>query len=98
MAKSADQQLSPSKTLAAKVIYAALKIVKDNGGELPGREVVSQVEQQTDLDDWAKERYDPHHLASEEPLSASSLNQLLRLGTESDLLRQQVFFRLILGI
>jgi restriction system protein len=58
MAKDADQQLSPSKALGSKVIYAALKIVKDNGGELSGREVVSQVEQQVDLDDWAKERYE----------------------------------------
>jgi hypothetical protein len=36
-------ELSKSKKLAAKVVYAALKLLKENGGELSGREVIEKV-------------------------------------------------------
>jgi hypothetical protein len=35
--------LSPSEQTAAKTIFAAFKVLKKAGGELPGREVVKQV-------------------------------------------------------
>ncbi len=50
--------LSKSRALAAKVIYAALQTLKDNGGELNGRDVVEKVGQQIELDDWAKSKYE----------------------------------------
>jgi restriction system protein len=53
-----NYELSKSKKLAAKVIYAALKALKENGGELSGREVIEKVGQNVQLDDWAKERYE----------------------------------------
>lgn len=51
-------QLSRSRQLAAKVIYAALQILKENGGQAAGRDVIAQVEKRVELDDWAKETYE----------------------------------------
>ncbi len=50
--------MSRSQDLAAKVIFAAMQILKENGGELPGKEVIAQVEQKVDFDQWAKEKYE----------------------------------------
>lgn len=52
------QNLSRSHQLAAKVMYAALKILQEKGGEAPGREIIAEVEKRVDLDDWAKEVYE----------------------------------------
>jgi restriction system protein len=49
--------LSPSRALAAKVIFAGLSILKENGKELPMRDLVQMIEKRVDLDDWAIERY-----------------------------------------
>jgi hypothetical protein len=51
-------QLSKSKALAVKVIFASLNILKEKGGELSGREVIDEVEKRVELDHWAKERYE----------------------------------------
>ena len=51
-------KLSKSRELAAKVIYAALQILKERGGESPGREVLAEVEKRVTLDEWAKAKYD----------------------------------------
>ncbi len=51
-------QLSKSKALAVKVIFASLNILKERGGELSGREVIDEVERRVELDQWAKERYE----------------------------------------
>ncbi len=51
-------QLSKSKALAVKVIFASLNIIKERGGELSGREVIDEVERRVELDQWAKERYE----------------------------------------
>src|SRR5205085_5340421 len=53
-----DGKLSKSRALAAKVIYAALIILKEKGGELSGREVIDEVEKRVQLDEWARERYE----------------------------------------
>lgn len=52
------RKLSRSKELGAKVIYAALQILNERGGEAPGREVIAEVEKRVTLDDWAKETYE----------------------------------------
>jgi len=49
---------SRSLALASKVIFAAFEILKKNSGELNGREVINQVEQRVDLDEWARSKYD----------------------------------------
>jgi predicted Mrr-cat superfamily restriction endonuclease len=50
------KKLSKSRSLAAKVIYAAFQILKENGGELNGREVIKQVGEKIELDEWAKSK------------------------------------------
>jgi len=52
------KQLSQSRRLAAKLIYNALRILKDAGGELSGREVMQNIENSIELDAYAKERYE----------------------------------------
>lgn len=49
--------LSSSKRTAAKTIFAALEILKENDGELPGKEIISEIPSKIDLNDWEKERY-----------------------------------------
>ncbi len=54
----AKNKLSPSRELASKVIFAALQILSEKGGQAPGREVLSEVENRVHLDDWAKAKYE----------------------------------------
>ena len=54
----ASQKLSRSRELAAKVIFAALQILKEKGGEAPGRTVLAEVGKRVPLDDWARETYE----------------------------------------
>jgi restriction system protein len=56
----AEKELSRSRKLAAKTLYAALVVLKDHQGELPGRTVMSKVEKRIgdQLDEWATERYE----------------------------------------
>jgi len=54
----AKEKLSRSRELASRVIFAALQILKEKGGEAPGREVVAEVEKRVQLDDWAKAIYE----------------------------------------
>lgn len=53
-----DRQLPPSRALAAKLIHAALSILRDNGKEMPMRDLMAKVEKTVKLDDWARERYE----------------------------------------
>lgn len=53
-----EKKLPRSKALAAKVLYAALSILRDSGKEMPMRDLMSRVEQEVDLDNWDKERYE----------------------------------------
>ena len=46
--------MSRAKDLATKVVFAAMQILKEKGGQAPGREVVAEVENRVQLDDWAK--------------------------------------------
>ena len=52
------KELSRSRALAAKVMYSALSILRDNGKEMPMRELMSRVEQNVELDAWDKDRYE----------------------------------------
>jgi len=55
---STQKKLSSSRALAAKLTYSALSILRDNGKEMAMRELMSNVEKDVKLDDWAKERYE----------------------------------------
>src|SRR5438105_2583015 len=54
----AKDKLSRSRELAVKVIFAALQILKEKGGQAPGRDVVAEVEKRVPLDEWAKATYE----------------------------------------
>ncbi len=53
-----DKKLARSRALAAKLIHAALSILRNNGKEMPMRDLMAKVEKQVHLDDWAKARYE----------------------------------------
>src|SRR5437016_5497780 len=53
-----EAKLSKSRALAVSVIYTALTILKEKGGELSGREVIEEVGKRVELDEWAKARYE----------------------------------------
>lgn len=54
----AKDKLSRSRELAAKVIFAALQILKEKGGQAPGRDVIAEVEKRVPLNEWARATYE----------------------------------------
>ncbi len=54
----AEKELSRSHSLKARLIFAAFNILKKNGGELNGRELMDIIGNEVDLDDWARHRYE----------------------------------------
>jgi restriction system protein len=56
----ANSEIQPQKVrpLAARLIFAALKILKENGGEMRGRQVVEEVEKRVQLGEWETHRYE----------------------------------------
>jgi len=54
----AKDKLGPSRELAAKVIFAALQILKEKGGQAPGRDVIAEIEKRVPLDEWARATYE----------------------------------------
>jgi restriction system protein len=52
------KKVAPTRALAARVIYAGLSILRDNGKELPVRDLMEKIEKTVSLDAWAKERYE----------------------------------------
>ncbi|MBK6796467.1 MAG: restriction endonuclease [Acidobacteria bacterium] len=54
----AKDKLSKSRELATKIIFAALQILKEKGGQAPGRDVIAAVEKRVALDEWAKATYE----------------------------------------
>jgi len=53
-----DQKLAPSKELASRVVYEAMKVLSENGGEMRGSELIQRVEGRLELDDWARGVYE----------------------------------------
>jgi restriction system protein len=51
-------QRSTSKEIAVKVIFAAFQILKEKGGEAPGREVIKEIDSRVELDSWARQTYE----------------------------------------
>lgn len=52
------EELSPSRRVAAKTVYAALKILKEAGGQLPGKQVVDKIRETVQFDEWEKKQYE----------------------------------------
>jgi restriction system protein len=53
-----QKNVSRSRSLAKKLIFNAFLILKENGKEMHGKELINLLEKRVDLDDWAKERYE----------------------------------------
>jgi len=49
---------SKSKIIAEKTIFAAFNILKENNGELRGKEVVEKIRETVDFNDYEKHRYE----------------------------------------
>jgi restriction system protein len=56
----ANNEIQPQKVrpLAARLIFAALKILKESGGEMRGKQVLEEVEKRVQLGEWEKHRYE----------------------------------------
>lgn len=53
-----NKAISRSEALATKLMYAALSILKENGKEMPIKELMDKVKNSIELDDWAKSVYE----------------------------------------
>src|SRR6266404_7266148 len=51
-------KIAKSKLLSPRLIYTAMTILQEMGGELSAREVIEEVESRVQLDDWAKHRHE----------------------------------------
>lgn len=52
-----SKELSRSDALASKILYAAMRVLRDNNGELPARRVLEEVEKITIFNDWEKDAH-----------------------------------------
>jgi len=52
------KEKSKSKIIAEKTIYATFNILKENGGELRGKDVVDKIRESVDFNDYEKHRYE----------------------------------------
>jgi restriction system protein len=52
------KQLAKSIKAASKTVYAAFQILKANGGEMRGRDIVAKIPEIVEITDWEKERYE----------------------------------------
>lgn len=52
-----EKKLSRSRGVAAKTLFKAFKVLKEAGGSLSGKEVITEIEKKLELTDWEKERY-----------------------------------------
>lgn len=50
-----EDKLSPSRITGTKTLFEALKILKEEGGHLAGREVIEKLEKRLSLSEWEKE-------------------------------------------
>jgi restriction system protein len=50
--------VSRSKIVAAKTMHEAFKILKEAGGQLPGKEVIEKLRERVNFNEWEKEIYE----------------------------------------
>ena len=53
-----EPKMSRSKALAVKTVYAAMQVLQEHYGELPGKDVIEEVGKRVELDEWARSRYE----------------------------------------
>jgi restriction system protein len=52
------EKLAPSKKSAAKTLYATFNILKEAGGQLPGKKVIDKIRETVEMTDWEKQVYE----------------------------------------
>jgi restriction system protein len=52
------KKLSRSRQLAAKTVFEAFKILKEAGGQLPGKEIIEKIRERLEFSEWDKEIYE----------------------------------------
>lgn len=52
------KEISASRKTAAKVIYAALKTLKEKGGSMRGSDLINEIRNSVTFTEWEKERYE----------------------------------------
>lgn len=52
------KDLSKSRRVAVKTIYEAFKILKEEGGQLPGRQVINKIRERIEFDEWEKTAFE----------------------------------------
>lgn len=52
------KEIAPSRKLAAKVLFAAFKILKDNGGSMRGVEMIDKIRATVQFDEWEQHQYE----------------------------------------
>ena len=58
-----NEPLSKSNVLASKVIFAAMTILRDGGGQMKAADIFDAIPQKLTLDDWAQEVIESNGLA-----------------------------------
>src|SRR5438876_1049995 len=53
-----ESQPEKARVIAARLAFAALNVLKENGGEMRGRQVIEEVEKRVKLGEWEKQRYE----------------------------------------
>jgi len=71
-----EKKLPRSKALAAKVIYAALTILRDNDRGMSPRELMDRVGQEVELDEWAKGLYKDGRIRWQQYLNFISIDSM----------------------
>jgi len=51
------ESLAPTKRSGAKTLFGVFQVLKEDGGQLPGREVIERVRNSVELTDWEKQVY-----------------------------------------
>src|SRR4028118_1028546 len=55
--KANSKEIAPSRASAAKVIFEAFKVLKEEGGELASREVTDRIRSRLSFSDWEQHVY-----------------------------------------
>lgn len=53
-----NKPIAKTRLLASKLVYAALSVLVEKGGQAPGKVVIDEVEKRVDLDSYALETYE----------------------------------------
>ncbi len=69
-----NKPLAPSRALAAKLLFATFNILKDAGGSLTGKEVITKIESSVELGEWDKSVYEKQVTRAGYPYYISSLS------------------------